>query len=134
MQKEIIDKIALLHIKNKKILMVKSYGREVFYTPGGKREGNETDIETLAREVKEELGVDLVPGSAKYYGTFCASADNKPPGVKVKIICYMADFKGEILPSGEVESLIWCDHNRCGQTGSCGQLIFDDLKVKGLIE
>jgi len=49
MQKEIIDKIALLHIKNKKIFMAKSYGREVFYTPGGKREGNYSDYNIIGQ-------------------------------------------------------------------------------------
>lgn len=47
-----IDKIAFLYIKNNKILSTRSKGKEVFYIPGGKREGNESDLETLVREVK----------------------------------------------------------------------------------
>ncbi|MBT9316862.1 NUDIX domain-containing protein [Leptothoe spongobia] len=42
-----------------KLLCVRSYGKELFYIPGGQRESGENDIETLKREVLEELSVDL---------------------------------------------------------------------------
>ena len=56
---EIIDKVAWIHIKDKKILATLSKGKKVFYIPGGKREGDETDEQTLFREIKEELDVEV---------------------------------------------------------------------------
>lgn len=52
---EVIDKIAWIHTKDGKILSTLSKGKSTYYIPGGKREGDETDLETLVREVKEEL-------------------------------------------------------------------------------
>lgn len=49
---KMIDKIAYLHLRNGKILSTRSKGKEAYYIPGGKREGQESDIETLIREVK----------------------------------------------------------------------------------
>lgn len=70
MQKTFIDKLAYICLKNGKILCTLSKGKSVWYIPGGKREGNETDEQALIREVKEELSVDLVKNSIKKYGVF----------------------------------------------------------------
>ena len=54
-----IDKIALIKIVNGRILVAKSIGKDKFYIPGGKRESGETDEQTLIREIKEEMNVDV---------------------------------------------------------------------------
>lgn len=74
---KIIDKVALIYIKDGKILSTRSEGKDKYYLPGGKREGDETDLETLAREVKEELSVDVVEETAEFYGVFQAQAHGK---------------------------------------------------------
>lgn len=54
--------------RNGKYLMIQSkYGDYKF--PGGGMEEGENRIDTLAREIKEETGFDLLPNSAEYYGT-----------------------------------------------------------------
>jgi 8-oxo-dGTP pyrophosphatase MutT (NUDIX family) len=132
--KNFIDKVSLLYIKDKKVLMAKSRGVDALYTLGGKRQGDETDIETLRREIKEESGADLVLESIEYYGVFLAQAHNKPAGVEVKIVCYVGGLEGQVFPQSEIESLEWCGYDRRGETGPCGKLIFDDLKAKNLID
>ena len=67
--------------------------------PGGKREGNETDEETLIRECKEELDIDIKRDTIKYYGTFEAQAHGKAEGILVKMTCYMAEFEGNLKAS-----------------------------------
>lgn len=55
-----IDKVALIILENGKILSTKSKGKNKYYIPGGKRENHETDHQTLIREIKEELSVDIL--------------------------------------------------------------------------
>jgi 8-oxo-dGTP diphosphatase len=57
--KTFIDKLAYIYIKDQKVLVSLSKGKDTWYIPGGKREGNESDEQALTREVKEELNVDI---------------------------------------------------------------------------
>jgi len=59
------------------------------------------------REVKEELTVDLLPETIKYLNIFKAQAHGKPEGVFVQMTCYTADYKGELIPSAEIEAMSW---------------------------
>ena len=76
----VIDKVAFLYLQNGKILSTRSKGKDKYYIPGGKREAGETDIETLVREVKEELSVDIIESYAKLYGVFEAQLMEKRKG------------------------------------------------------
>ena len=63
-----IDKLAWLHIENRKVQCVRSTGKSTFYLPGGKRDLGESDEEALLREIKEELTVDLDISTLSYFG------------------------------------------------------------------
>ena len=128
-----IDKIAFLYIKNNKILSTRSKGKEVFYIPGGKREGNESDLETLVREVKEELSVDILPETAKLYGVFEAQAHGISKGVIVRMKCYMANFVGEIKADNEIEEIVWLTTNDCEKISPVDKLIFKQLEQDKMI-
>ena len=130
----IIDKVALIYIKDKKVLKTLSKGKDKYYLPGGKREGNETDEETLVREVLEELSVNIKKETIKYYGTFEAEADGKTEGIIVKATCYTAEFEGELKASSEIEELIWLDSEDMDKVSAVGKIILKDLKQKGLID
>lgn len=133
MQKTFIDKLAYILLKDGKVLETLSHGKDTWYIPGGKREGDESDQEALIREVKEELNVDLIPGTIKHYGTFEASAHGKSAGTLVRMTCYEADFTGELEPTSEVARLDFFSYADRGRVSPADQLIFDDLKAKGLI-
>lgn len=89
-----IDKIALIVVENGKILSTKSIGKNKYYIPGGKRENNETDHQTLIREIKEELSVDVLHETIKYVGTFTSQSDGDIEGINVKMTCYKAKYLG----------------------------------------
>ncbi len=133
MNKIYIDKLAFIDIKDKKVLSTLSKGKETWYIPGGKREGNETDHEALTREVKEELSVDLIPNTITHYGTFEAQAHGKPEGTVVRMTCYTAKFIGNPEASAEVAEYRYVDYSWKTKSSPVDQLIFDDLYAKGFI-
>lgn len=130
---DVIDKIALLYIKDGKILSTRSKGKDKYYFPGGKRENGETDIETLVREIKEELSVDIIESSINYYGTFEAQAHGKSEGILVKMTCYTAEFNGELKADSEIAEIVWLTYADKESTSPVDKLIFDDLHSKGLL-
>ncbi len=129
-----IDKVALIFVRNKKLLSVVPKGKNVFYMPGGKREAGESDEQTLMREIKEEMSVNIITESIKYYGTFEAEAHDQKKGTVVRAICYTAAFEGEPKPSSEIESIAWLSSADANKVPPLGKLILADLKKKGLIE
>ncbi len=130
----VIDKVALLYLKNGKILSTRSKGKDKYYIPGGKREAGESDIETLVREVKEELSVDIIESSAKLYGVFEAQAHGKAEGVIVKMTCYTAEFIGELKADSEIAEIVWLTTADIETVSPVDKLIFADLKKKGLLK
>ena len=128
-----IDKIAYLYLSDGKILSSRSKGKDTWYIPGGKREGTETDIETLVREIKEELSVNIKPETAKLYGVFEAQAHGHAEGVVVRMTCYTAEFKGELIAASEIEELRWLTSSDQDIISPVDKLIFSDLKSKGLL-
>ncbi len=134
MKREFIDKVALIHLKNRRMLHTRSRGKDTFYTPGGKREGNETDAETLIREIREELDVNILPETISYYKTFAAQAHGKPENVFVRIKFYTAEFSGQPQPASEIEELAYLDFSVYDDLSETGKLILKDLKDSGLID
>lgn len=128
-----IDKIALIYLKNGKILTTLSKGKDTYYLPGGKREGSETDAETLIRELREELSIQILPATITPYGVFEAQAHGKAEGVLVRMSCYTAEFEGELKPANEIAELDWFTYKDKERTSAVDQIIFDDLKQKGLL-
>lgn len=135
MESVIIDKPAWICIKDKKVLMARSHGQEVFYTPGGGREEGETSEQALIREVKEELLVDLVPETIQLYGIFSAPAHGRPEGTVVQMTCYTADYVGELqVDDVEIAEFAWFTSNDMDKLSAVGLIVFNDLLQKNLIE
>lgn len=120
-----IDKVAWILIQDGKVLSARSKGKEMYYFPGGKREPGESDTETLVREIEEELTVRIKPGTVRPFGIFEAEADGKAAGVRVRMVCYTADYEGELSPAAEIEELAWLDENDRDQVSAVSQLVFD---------
>ncbi|MBC5774350.1 NUDIX domain-containing protein [Pontibacter sp. KCTC 32443] len=131
---KVIDKLAWLEIKDEKILSTRSRGRTKYYIPGGKRESGESDMEALAREIKEELNIELIEDTVRFAGVFQAQADSHAEGIQVKMTCYKSSYKGTISPSGEIEEVIWLTYRDRSLVSPVDQLIFDWLKERKQIQ
>ncbi|MCM3782565.1 NUDIX domain-containing protein [Neobacillus mesonae] len=129
-----IDKIAWIHLENGQILGARSKGKDTYYLPGGKREAGEEDVQTLIREIDEELTVRIIPDSVTYFGTFEALAHGKSEGVNVKMTCYLADYTGSLSPASEIEQLLWLNYSDRDQVSAVCQLIFDSLHEMNLLD
>jgi 8-oxo-dGTP pyrophosphatase MutT (NUDIX family) len=128
-----IDKIALVYIRARKLLVTRSKGKTLYYLPGGKREAGETDAQALAREIKEELSVDIIPGKLERMGIFEGPADGKPPGTIVKLTCYFGEFDGNIKPSAEIEETAWLSHSDKTRLAPAAWPVLDQLNEKGML-
>lgn len=130
----VIDKIAWIELKDKAILSTKSYGKDRFFIPGGKREAGEIDEQTLCREILEELDVTLDKSSIKFFGVFEAQAHGYQEGILVRMTCYTADYSGHLKTKSEIEEIRWLNYADKGIISEVDKLIFDDLKDKNLID
>jgi 5'-nucleotidase len=128
-----IDKLALISIKDGRLLVARSKGKACFYIPGGKREPNEDDNTALKREVSEELASALKPHSIRYANTFSAQAHGKQAGVMVRTTCYFADLESQPIASSEIEELAWLDHSEKHQCSLVTQMIMDWLAEEKLL-
>jgi 8-oxo-dGTP pyrophosphatase MutT (NUDIX family) len=128
-----IDKVAFISISERSLLCARTRGRTVFYIPGGKREAQESDLDTLVREVKEELNVEIIPTSVWFLGEYEAQADSHPIGVTVRMRCYGAQFVGELKVSAEIEELRWVSYDERNITSVVDQIIFEDVRARRLI-
>lgn len=132
--KTVIDRITWLCLKDGKLLGARSRGKDAWYIPGGKRETGETDAETLIREVREELDVEIRPESVRLYGIFEGPAHGKAEGTVVRLSCYTAEYRGTLTPSSEVEELRWMSSADMEILPPADRQIYADLHAKGLLD
>lgn len=115
-----IDKVGAVILKDKKILVQrKKNNREECIIPGGKRENNETDFETLKRELLEEISVCIE--SFSYMGTYedIAVFSGKP----IRVTTYIVTVSGEIRCNNEIKEILWIDRNYIKEKIKVGSIL-----------
>jgi len=92
-------------IENRKLLLVRK--KQTWILPGGKPEANESDLECLCREVREELsGTELQ--NISYYSEFEGITPYK--GYLLKARVYLASIEGGLhASSAEIDASEWVD-------------------------
>jgi 8-oxo-dGTP diphosphatase len=128
----LVDTVAWVYLENGRILCARPRGKDIFYIPGGKREGAESDLQTLLREIAEELTVSLLPGTVTHLGTYEAvQPPGHPDAVRVRMSCYAAGYSGTLAASSEIDELAWFCYADRPRVPAVDQLLFDDLRAAG---
>ena len=89
-------RVAGICINNGKVLLQKPTNDNAFAFPGGHVEFGETNAQTLIREFKEEIGVDISVGDLKWVAEIFFPWGNKP----CHQIClyYIVDITSNNIP------------------------------------
>ncbi|MDH6455305.1 MULTISPECIES: NUDIX domain-containing protein [unclassified Streptomyces] len=124
------EKVAWVLLREGRVLVTRNHGLDVFYFPGGKREPGESDAETLAREIDEELRSRVDTSTMEHVGTFETRRehDGRP---EFRMICYTADHTGPLLASREVEESDWFGYGDRARVSPVDQMVFDALHASG---
>jgi 8-oxo-dGTP diphosphatase len=116
-QRREILKVGLAVTDRGQLLVVRKKGTTSYILPGGKPENGEDDLQTLAREIEEELGCRLDPRTIAFLGCFSDSAADMHD-TKVTVRLYAAELVGNPSPRSEIESVKW----HCPSVDSDGSL------------
>jgi len=124
------EKVAWVLVRNDRVLVTRSRGRDRFYFPGGHREPGESDVETLVREIDEELQAAIDPDSMLHFGTF-EIGEGHPEHGPFRMICYTADHSGELIPSREIVEKAWFRYADRDRVTAVDAMVFDALHETG---
>lgn len=101
-----IHKVGLAAERDGRLLVARKRGSDIFILPGGKPEGEESDLQTLSREIHEELGCGIDRPILR--GIFTDVAAGMAEAVVV-VRLYSGNLVGEPRPCSEIEELAWVD-------------------------
>jgi 8-oxo-dGTP pyrophosphatase MutT (NUDIX family) len=125
---------AWVHLRDRRVLVVRPGNIDAFYLPGGKPEQGETYAEAAAREVREEVGIVLDPAELRLFTEIVAPAHNRPRGTSVRLMCFMGgDVDREPAADAEIGEIAWFSGADRGRCAPAIQLLLDELVTAGLI-
>lgn len=100
----------LIVVKNNGILLAYSNNKKAWYLPGGKVDPGESSLQSLQREVQEELNLTLQADRLTYYCHISAPAYGEEDDIVMEQDCYVYDLREEIKPSNEVGAVKFFDY------------------------
>jgi len=132
-----INKVGLLVLRDDRLLLCrKSHDTSKLILPGGRIEAGESDLECLAREVREELG-DVSLEAVEYLGTYQDRAAFDDPSIvkTLRIALYRGRLRGQPTPAAEIAELVWFgpDSDRRDLTPILLNRILPDLIARDLL-
>ncbi|MEM9589771.1 MAG: NUDIX domain-containing protein [Pseudomonadota bacterium] len=95
-----------------RMLLVRKRGTEAFMQPGGKIEPGEDARASLARELREELGVDAM--RMDYVERMTAPAANEP-GFRVEADVFLVELSGAPEIGAEIGASCWHSKEASGR-------------------
>jgi 8-oxo-dGTP pyrophosphatase MutT (NUDIX family) len=89
-------------------VVVRKRGTTGFMQPGGKIERGESALATLVRELREELGIEVMVDETEFLGSYEAPALNEP-GQTVRAEVFALTTDAPLVTGNEIEELHWLE-------------------------
>jgi 8-oxo-dGTP diphosphatase len=102
-----IHKASGIILRDRKVLVERSVGKEYFIHPGGKIESGETVKQALVRELKEEFSISVSENDLEFFDRCSAPAANSPEVDVHMDVFIVRKWHGDIVPDNEVEEIRW---------------------------
>lgn len=99
----------LVVVKGDKLLLAYSKNKKAWYLPGGKIDDGESSLETLQREIFEELNIVLNTERLKYYCHITAPAYGEEPPIIMEQDCFLYQLNEKIEPKNEIGEVRFFD-------------------------
>jgi 8-oxo-dGTP diphosphatase len=121
---------AVVLLERRLLVVSKQAAPDVFYLPGGKPEPGESMEEAVRREVREELGVDVVE-AAHFQDVAAPAAIEKVP---MELTVFRVTLDGEPAINAELAALDWvADASRPGLGPAIRDHVIPALVDAGLL-
>jgi len=102
-----IYKASGIIIKDRKVLVSRSAGKDIFIHLGGRIELGESAKQALIRELKEEIQIDVQEKDLELFDRNSAPAANSPEVDVHMEVFLVKQWDGEIARDNEVEEIRW---------------------------
>ncbi len=104
-----IEKVGIAVWKNGSLLTVRKRGLKEYILPGGKPDPDDIDdMQTLRRELQEELGCSVDADSLRWVGVFADNAAGESTR-QIQVRLYMGHLDGVLHPASEIVEYKWFD-------------------------
>lgn len=104
---KLIHKAAGILIKNRKLLVEKSFNKQIFIAPGGSIEEWESAKQALMRELYEEFQIHTQEVDFEFFGEFEAKAAGQEDKMVIMKVFLVHQRVWEPNPDSEVEEIAW---------------------------
>ncbi|MER0481164.1 GNAT family N-acetyltransferase [Streptomyces sp. Edi2] len=104
-----LKSVGWLHVRDGRLLSVRTRGNDTFYLPGGKYEPGETAREALSRELREELGL-VVPVEDLAEAFVIHDVAHGKNGRRLRMTCFTGGPHDIApVPGREIAEFAWFD-------------------------
>ncbi|KWT59570.1 DNA mismatch repair protein MutT [Streptomyces albus subsp. albus] len=104
--------VGWLHVRDGRLLSVRTRGNDTFYLPGGKYEPGETAPEALSRELSEELGLSIPADELRQTFVIHATAHGVNAGRRLHMTCFTGGPQDiDPAPGREIAEYAWFDRH-----------------------
>lgn len=127
-----IDRVAFVHILDGRLLVAYDIHDNRWFIAGGSIRDGETRRQALAREVREELGLEIDPDEPVELGVVVCPAAGRE-NCFVRMYCFLGSLTEMPRPSGEISQVRYITSVEIGLLPMAGQYCMQYLRQNALV-